>query len=435
LSDNAPPRLIDTQRKPQKALLVGVQMPDTAPEVARELLAELEDLASTLGVEVVGTLMAKVRAPQPRYLVGQGKANEMVARARELQADVLIFDDPLTPAQQRNWEALADRAVIDRQEVILDIFANRARTREATLQVALAQATYSLPRLRRRWTHLSRQRGAVGGQGMRGEGEQQLEVDARIVRTRITRLQELLKDVQKQRRVQRRQRQRKAVPVAAIVGYTNAGKSSLLNALTDTHVQVEDKLFATLDATVRRRLLPNRQEVLLVDTVGFIRKLPHLLVEAFKSTLEETRMADVLIEVLDATSDQIEAHRATTRAVLVEIGAGDRPVLPVLNKVDLLPDERTRRRLLRALPEAILISARTGEGLDHLVAALAREVEHGVQEQDLLVPHDHFGVVALLRRRSAVLAETYEEAGVRLRVRVPAELLPTVAPFVAPPTP
>jgi GTP-binding protein HflX len=429
LSANAPANLIDLPRKPQRALLVGLQMPGTEPAVARELLAELEELANTLGVEVAGSLMVRLRSPQPRYLVGEGKAREIVQQAGQLGAEVLIFDDPLTPAQQRNWEALADRAVIDRQEVILDIFGNRARTREATLQVALAQMTYSLPRLRRRWTHLGRQRGAAGGQGMRGEGEQQLELDARIVRGRIARLQDQLEEVQKRRRVQRGHRQKRAVPVAAIVGYTNAGKSSLLNALTDTHVLVEDKLFATLDATVRRRVLPNRQEILLVDTVGFIRKLPHQLVDAFRSTLEETRMADFLIEVLDATSDRLEAHRATTRAVLAEIGAADIPVVPVLNKVDLLPDELSRRRLRRRFPENLLVSARSGEGLGSLVDALAREVERGLQEQDLLVPHDRYDLVALLRRRSAVLAESYDAAGVHLRARVPADLAALVSPF------
>ncbi len=407
-------------------------MHGVGPEEARELLDELGDLADTLGVDVADSLLVKLRWPQPRYLVGEGKAREIVERARASRADVVVFDDPLTPAQQRNWEALADRAVIDRQELILDIFASRAHTREASLQTALAQAVYSLPRLRRRWTHLNRQRGAAGGQGLRGEGEQQLELDARAVRARIARLEDLLEEVQKQRRVQRGQRQKKALPVAAIVGYTNAGKSSLLNALTETQVLVEDKLFATLDATVRRRVLPNRQEILLVDTVGFIRKLPHQLVEAFRSTLEEACLADFLIEVLDAASSQLEAHRATTRAVLEEIGAGDKPVLTVLNKIDLVPDGLARRRLQRAFPEAMPISTRTGEGLGALVDALAREAAQGWRERDLLVPHDRFDVVALLRRRSAVLAEAYDETGIRLRARVPADLASAVARFELP---
>jgi GTP-binding protein HflX len=430
LSDHESGAHVDTAGKPERAFLVGIQRAGTAPEASHELLAELEELCRTLGVSVIGSTMVRLRAPQPRYLIGSGKANEIIASARAVEADVLVFDDPLSPSQQRNWEELADLAVIDRQEVILDIFAERAHTREAALQVALARATYTLPRLQRRWTHLHRQRGAAGGQGMRGEGEQQLELDSRMVRTQITRLKEQIEEVKKHRHVQRSQRLKRPLPVAAIVGYTNAGKSSLLNALTGTNVFVEDKLFATLDATVRRLLLANHQELLLVDTVGFIRKLPHMLVDAFKSTLEETLMADVLIEVIDATSDQIEEHRQTTREVLAEIGAGEKPVIPVLNKIDCVTDDLARRRLQRACPEAVLISALTGEGLPLLTETLARALDASLKEQDLLIPHDRYDLVALLRRRSAVVTEKPEEDGVHLRARVPPDLAPAVAAFV-----
>ena len=430
MSDHESGAHVDTAGKPERAFLVGIQRAGTAPEASHELLAELEELCRTLGVSVIGSTMVRLRAPQPRYLIGSGKANEIIASARAVEADVLVFDDPLSPSQQRNWEELADLAVIDRQEVILDIFAERAHTREAALQVALARATYTLPRLQRRWTHLHRQRGAAGGQGMRGEGEQQLELDSRMVRTQITRLKEQIEEVKKHRHVQRSQRLKRPLPVAAIVGYTNAGKSSLLNALTGTNVFVEDKLFATLDATVRRLLLANHQELLLVDTVGFIRKLPHMLVDAFKSTLEETLMADVLIEVIDATSDQIEEHRQTTREVLAEIGAGEKPVIPVLNKIDCVTDDLARRRLQRACPEAVLISALTGEGLPLLTETLARALDASLKEQDLLIPHDRYDLVALLRRRSAVVTEKPEEDGVHLRARVPPDLAPAVAAFV-----
>jgi GTP-binding protein HflX len=421
---------VDTAGKAERAFLVAIQRPGTTPETSRELLAELEELCRTLGVTVVASTTVRLRSPHTRLLVGSGKANEIIAQARDVEADVLVFDDPLSPSQQRNWEELADLAVIDRQEVILDIFAERAHTREAALQVALARATYALPRLQRRWTHLHRQRGAAGGQGMRGEGEQQLELDSRMVRTQIVRLKEQIEEVKKHRHVQRSQRLKRPLPVAAIVGYTNAGKSSLLNALTGTNVFVENKLFATLDATVRRLLLANHQELLLVDTVGFIRKLPHMLVDAFKSTLEETLMADVLIEVIDATSDQIEEHRRTTREVLTEIGAGEKPVIPVLNKIDRVADELARRRLQRACPEAILISALTGEGLPQLTETLARALDATLKEQELLIPHERYDLVALLRRRSAVISEKAEDAGVSLRARVPADLAPVVAAFV-----
>jgi GTP-binding protein HflX len=422
---------IETAGKPEQAFLVGIQRAGTLPETSRELLAELEELCRTLGVSVVGSTMVRLRSPHPRLLVGSGKANEIIAEARALEANVLVFDDPLSPSQQRNWEELADLAVIDRQEVILDIFAERAETREAALQVALARATYALPRLQRRWTHLHRQRGAAGGQGMRGEGEQQLELDSRMVRTQITRLKEQIEEVKQRRQVQRSQRLKRPLPVAAIVGYTNAGKSSLLNALTGTDVFVENKLFATLDATVRRLVLANHQELLVVDTVGFIRKLPHMLVDAFKSTLEETLMADVLIEVIDVTSEQIEEHRRTTRTVLTEIGAGDKPVIAALNKIDCVTDELARRRLLRAWPDAIPISALTGEGLAQLTETLARALDSTLKEQLLRVPHSRFDLVALLRRRSAVISETYEDDGICLRARVPADLTAAVAPFVS----
>jgi GTP-binding protein HflX len=422
---------VDTAGKPERAFLVGVQRAGTAPETSRELLAELEELCRTLGVSVVGSNMVRLRSPHPRLLIGTGKAAEIIGLARAVEADVLVFDDPLSPSQQRNWEELADLAVIDRQEVILDIFAERAHTREAALQVALARATYALPRLQRRWTHLHRQRGAAGGQGARGEGEQQLELDSRMVRVQITRLKEQIEEVKKHRRVQRSQRLKRPLPVAAIVGYTNAGKSSLLNALTGTNVFVEDKLFATLDATVRRLVLANHQELLLVDTVGFIRKLPHMLVDAFKSTLEETLMADILIEVIDVTSDQIEEHRRTTRTVLAEIGAGEKPVISALNKIDRLPDELVRRRLQHAYPEAIPISALTGEGLAQLTETLGKALDATLKEQDLLIPHDRYDLVALLRRRSAVITEKSEDVGVYLRARVPADLAPTLAAFIS----
>jgi len=424
--------LQETAPRPTRAFLVGLHTGSVPADLARELLDELAELSDTLGVGVVGEQLVHLREPHPRYLVGSGKADELCATARACGAEVIIFDDALTPSQQRNWEALSDLVVIDRQEVILDIFAARAQTREAVLQVDLARATYALPRLRRRWTHLHRQRGATGGMGSRGEGEQQLEVDARLVHGRIDRLKEQLDEVQKQRRVQRQQRQKRPVTVAAIVGYTNTGKSSLLNALTQAEAFTANQLFATLDPAVRRLVLPNHQELLLVDTVGFIRKLPHQLVEAFKSTLEETLVADFLIEVVDITSRDLEAQRDTTRAVLTEIGAGDKPVLVALNKVDLITDPLERRRRQRTCPEGLLTSARTGEGLPELTQALCRELEAALHEQLLLVPHDRYAVVTLLRRRSAILEEAYDEAGIRLRVRVPSDLLAAVAAYVVP---
>ena len=421
--------LSDTGSTAPAAFLVGLQFPDTAAAAAAELLLELAELAATLGVPVVGRLLVRMRTPNSRYLVGTGKAREIIRAAEAAGADLIVFDDPLAPSQQRNWERLSNLTVIDRQEVILDIFAARARTREAELQVALAQATYDLPRLKRRWTHLSRQRGMRGGMGLRGEGEQQIEVDARLVKARIARLKRRLTAVRRQRSVQRARRQKKPVPVTALVGYTNAGKSSLLNALTEAGLHTENKLFATLDPMVRRLVLPNRQEILLVDTVGFIRKLPHSLIDAFRATLEETVAANLLVEVVDCTSTQIEEHRCTTQAVLQEIGIANSERLTVFNKADLLQDRFRAGRLRRRYPDSVLVSARTGHGLDVLLDRLAAALEKSLREVQLLVPHQRYDVVARLHRTSHVLAEKYTETGIQIRAAVPPSLVPTLREF------
>lgn len=419
----------DESDKVQFAFLVGVQTSESGPERTAELLAELSELVRTLGLEIMGQVTVKLREPNSHMLIGEGKAQEITALATQAGADVIIFDEFLSPSQQRNWETLAEMAVIDRQEVILDIFAAHAHTNEARLQVELAQANYSLPRLKRRWTHLHRQRGMAGGMGMRGEGEQQLEIDSRLVRKQIAKLKTQLAAVRQHRQVQRSQRLRKPVPVAAIVGYTNAGKSSLLNALTQSSVLTEDKLFATLDPTVRRLQLPNGQALLMADTVGFIRKLPHMLIEAFHSTLEETTMADYLIEVLDATAASQEEHHETTGRVLAEIGAGRKPTLLVLNKVDALPDELARQRLQRRYPEALMLSAKTGEGLDVLLAAIEELCNAETTEMALLIPHSRYDQLTLVRKTCAIISENYENDGVRLTVRVPRAAMAAIGPM------
>jgi len=284
-----------------RALLIGLQDADHERKEAESLLEELAELATNVGMEVVVRHVVRLRERNPRFLLGTGKTEEIIQEAKANQCELIVFDDELHPAQQRNWEAASGLTVIDRQEVILDIFAARARTKEARLQVELAQAEYFMPRLRRAWSHLSRQRG--GGSTQRGEGETQLQLDQRIVRERIHRLRTDLAIVRKQRGVQRRQRLRVPLPTAAIVGYTNAGKSSLLNALTGAHALSVDKLFATLDPMTRRRKLPSGRTLLITDTVGFVRRLPHRLVEAFKATLEEALVADFLIHVIDASSE------------------------------------------------------------------------------------------------------------------------------------
>jgi len=293
-----------------------------------EHLDELAQLADTLGVPVVGREVVPLTRPHPAYLVGTGKAEEIVVNCQLADADCLIFDDDLNPAQQRNWEGLSKITVIDRHEVILDIFAKHARTKAARLQVKLARLEYQLPRLRRAWTHLERQRGGTGMRG--GAGELQLEADQRMVRDQIVTIKRDLAALRQRRNTQRKSRGLKPTPNAVIVGYTNAGKSSLLRALTDADVLCEDKLFATLDPTTRRLLLPNHQELLLTDTVGFIRKLPHDLVESFKATLEETQLANFLVHVVDVSHPLAHDHIAATKAVLKELEADGKPAVLVI---------------------------------------------------------------------------------------------------------
>lgn len=418
-----------TERKRcDRAFLVGVHTHDMAAGEAAELLAELEELVQNLRIEVVATELVNLRQPTPATLIGSGKTEEIIARAKEAQADLIVFDESLSPAQQRNWEKLSGLAVIDREEVILDIFADRASTREAVLQVALARMQYSLPRLTRAWTHLSRQRGGGGGGGaMSGEGETQLEQDRRLVNDRITRLKRELIDVRKQRGVQRQKRQRVPVPTAAIVGYTNAGKSSLLNALTGASVLAEDKLFATLDPTTRQLLLRGNQKLLVTDTVGFIRRLPHGLVEAFKATLEEAIVADFLIHVLDLTAPNVAAHHATTLTVLGELGADAKRMITVFNKVDAA-DEAQMMRARALAPDAIYLSAMSGEGLPLLEDQCLELIADAFGQIAVLIPHARYDLVARAHQIGHVQQEEQRDDGVFLKVRIPPN---QQAPFMA----
>ena len=411
-----------------RAFLVGLQRPDQDARDSLSLLEELRELVANLGVEVRGDTVARLREEHPRHLVGTGKMEEIAALARGLDCGLVVFDDALTPAQQRNWEKDAPGLrVIDRQEVILDIFAARAKTREAVLQVELARLQQQLPRLRRLWSHLDRQRG--GGALQRDAGETQLEMDQRGIREKIARVRRELEEVVRQRATQRKQRQRVPVPTFAIVGYTNAGKSSLLNRLTGAEVLAEDRLFATLDPTTRRLTLPSGRALLLTDTVGFVRRLPHRLVEAFKATLEESVQADVLLHVVDLASPDAAAHAETTLRVLREVGAGDRPVLTVLNKADLVPDPLARAEALARHPGAVMVSARTGEGVPVLLGELDRLASQGDRRLRLLIPHDRYDLVAKLHGAAAILSEKPTDSGVELEALVPARLLETVAPY------
>ncbi|EIP98824.1 GTP-binding protein HflX [Opitutaceae bacterium TAV1] len=399
----------------ERAFLVGVQTPQMQPGEGDELLNELHELVENLHIGVVERALVNLRAPNPGTLLGSGKTEELIARAKELDCDLIVIDDHLSPAQQRNWEKLSGIAVIDREEVILDIFADRAQTREAVLQVALARMEYSLPRLTRAWTHLSRQRGK-GKMG--GEGETQLEQDRRLVRDRITRLKKELGEVRKQRGVQRHKRQRVPVPTAAIVGYTNAGKSSLINTLTGSSVLAEDKLFATLDPTTRQLVLRGNQKLLVTDTVGFIRRLPHGLVEAFKATLEEALVADFLIHVLDVTAPNVAAHHATTLAVLGELGADEKRILTVFNKVDAA-DEPHLARARQLDRDGIFLSARTGDGVPALVDHCLDLIAGAFGSSKLFIPHSRHDVISRLHAIGHVQVEEQRDDGVYIEGRFP----------------
>ncbi|MCL1817418.1 MAG: GTPase HflX [Spirochaetaceae bacterium] len=354
---------------PQRALLVAPWYSGDPPDETEASLAELRALVESIGFTPAAALSARIRKASPRYLVGNGKAEELRAAAEQAEAGLIVFDTELSPSQQRNWEDLTGLCVIDRQEVILEIFMDRALTREAQLQVDLARMQYSLPRLTRAWAHLSRQRG--GARGTRGEGETQLEIDRRRVMARIIKTKDELKKVRKQRATQRTRRENSSLPTGCIVGYTNAGKSSLLKALSGAGLHIENKLFATLDSTTRRVHLPCGGEVLLTDTVGFISRLPHELIEAFKSTLEEAVLADFLVHVLDASSPRLREHALTTRKILAEIGAADKPVITVLNKSDLCPED-SPVCAAGDYPNPVMFSATRGTGTRELLALLER---------------------------------------------------------------
>lgn len=405
--------MIDTERDRrqlvERALLVGVVDGGGTEREAREHLCELADLVRNIEVPVVGEELVKIREVNPRFLVGSGKAEELNERIKAEGIDCVVFDCDLSPSQQRNWERLTKVCVIDRQEVILDIFANRASTREAVLQVQLARMQYSLPRLTRAWTHLSRQRG--GNKGTRGEGETQIEVDRRMVKQRIVNLQKELEVVRKQRSTQRKGRDRKELAHAAIVGYTNAGKSSLLNMLAGSNVLAEDKLFATLDPTTRRVVLPNRQTLLLTDTVGFVRKLPHDLVEAFKSTLEEAVLADFLLLVLDIGSPYVEEHWETTMSVLRELGADEKRIIVVFNKTDMQKDPLVYARINGLFPRKVLVSAATGDGSETLVEELMRFAGRETSLMRLRIPPHRHDLVALAHEKGVVLESSYDDSG------------------------
>ncbi|WP_150107598.1 GTPase HflX [Pedosphaera parvula] len=412
-------------KKTERVFLVGVELKSRNAWEIRESLDELTELAATAGADVIGDGTQKMEAPMAATFIGSGKAQEFARHCVSNEVDTVIFDDELTPAQSRNLEQVFNCKILDRTSLILDIFAQRARTKEGKLQIELAQLQHLLPRLTRFWGHLSRQKGGIG---MRGDGETQLETDRRRVQDRIARIARELEVVRRQRSTQRHGRQRNLWPLASIVGYTNAGKSTLLNAVTGADVLAENKLFATLDPTTRRLRLPTNQNVLLTDTVGFIRKLPHNLVEAFKATLEEVVQADLLIHVVDGSSPQAEEQIAAVNAVLDEIGAAGKPTMMVFNKIDKLVNGE--RNFIQSVPNAVAISAKTGEGIPELMAELGKQLKPIREFIELSVPHENAAVIARLHAVGQVMERDYEGEQARFKVRIPPHLHEEFAPFI-----
>jgi GTP-binding protein HflX len=414
----------------ESALLIGLERPGHDKWAVKDSLEELRELAVSAGAEVLDVISQKRDSPAAATFIGTGKVEELAVRCRDTGANLVIFDDDLSPAQGRNLSEILglNVKVIDRTELILDIFAQRARTREGKIQVELAQLHYMLPRLAGLWTHLSRQRGGVGS---RGPGEQQLEVDRRRVQEKIHRLEHALDEVRKNRRVERGGRQRLHWPLVSIIGYTNSGKSTLMNALTGADVLAEDKLFATLDPTARKLRLPNNQNILISDTVGFLRKLPHHLVESFKATLEEVVEADLLLHVVDASHPQAQDQAKAVEIVLKELDAWGKPTLVALNKIDKLEIGATAlEKFQREFDRPVPISAKTGENLDALRDEIANRLKDRRVDVTLSIPQDRAKTIALVYRSGYVTAREMEDGNVILRAQIPKVLAGELTPYV-----
>ncbi|MDD4734998.1 MAG: GTPase HflX [Kiritimatiellae bacterium] len=400
----------------ERCLLLSVIRNKDDEWPANDSLQELARLVHALGGTVVQQQVLKQRAVQSSHYIGKGTAEILAGVIQEQQCDCVIFDDEMTPAQGRNLEAAFNCRVVDRTQVILDIFARHAKTREGILQIELALLNYQLPRLRRLWTHLERQTGGIGIRG--GPGEKQMEVDRRRIKERITRIQKDLKDVRRHRQELRRGRKRHGWATAYLIGYTNAGKSTLLNALTEADVEVKDALFVTLDTTVRKVELPNQLPALISDTVGFINKLPHHLIEAFRATLEEVMEADVLVHVVDASCEQVEEQISAVHRVLDELGIGDRQTIMAMNKMDTPMGAMQAERLSKMHRLAVPISAKTGEGLPNLLALLADQLRSSFRERYLRIPFAEAQKQAAIHTHGTVLEQGTGPSGILMHVRM-----------------
>lgn len=420
----------------KRALLVSVYKNGAGnKEVGEEHLQELLLLTETFGVMAVGKVTCVVRRYDASTYVTEGKLQELVDAAKQLEATIVIFDDEISPSQQRNLEKKFGIPVIDRTEVILGVFGQRARTKEARLQIELAQVKYQAPRLKRLWTHLSRQHGSGGGGSgggghTKGEGEKQIEIDRRILKYKIGLIEKEIDEVRLHRETQRLSRQRAEIPIFGIIGYTNAGKSTLLNALTDAGVFVENKLFATLDTTTRKFMMPNNQEILLIDTVGFIRKLPHLLVAAFKSTLEEAFQSDFLLHLIDISHPMAEEQAKTTFEVLKDLNIENKPIITVFNKVDVCHDQLLLDRMRIKYPHAVEISALNHTGFPALLDVMVKELSKYRHHLLLRIPQSDYGVVNDVMKFGKIATQEYEDNDILLSVELPTAVVDRFKKYV-----
>ena len=418
-NDSSAPRITkrktvqETRRVAERAILIGVSLP---PSVMRwavdEHLSELESLAETAGVEVVEKMYQMRSRIDPALFIGKGKAEHLAQRVEEENIQLIIFDDDLSSVQTRNLERIVQRKVIDRTGLILDIFASRAVTREAQTQVELAQLEYLLPRLTRQWTHLSKQ---YGGIGTKGPGETQIETDRRLVRTRISHLKDRLEKIDQQRQTQRKSR--KDMTRVALVGYTNVGKSTLMNLLSGSHVQVENKLFATLDSTVREVVLQNNLKILLSDTVGFIRKLPTHLVASFRSTLAEVVEADILLHVVDIAHPQFEDHIQSVEQTLRELHASGKPTIMVFNKIDALKERTIINRLQEQYPESVFISAIRNINVTSITKFIEKAISQSMREFDLTIRPADYKILSEVHQATEVLSSQFRPKAIHVRCK------------------
>ena len=430
-----------TEEKIEKAILVGVRITSETHQGLSldESLQELAMLAETAGIEVVGEITQNLSRPNSRTFIGKGKLDELKLFAEELDADIVIFDDELSPRHQRELEKEFTQKikVLDRTALILDIFAQHADTREGMLQVELAQYKYRLPRLTRAWTHLARQAGgaagrsgSVGGVGLRGPGETQLEVDRREINKKIVKLEEEIEKVRQHRNRHRQQRRKTNIPVVALVGYTNSGKSTLLNALTDDNIYVADQLFATLDPTTRQLELPSGETVLLSDTVGFIQKLPTDLIVAFRATLEEIAEADLLLHLIDGSHENAANQKTTVLETLEELGTGEIPILTIYNKIDLLDETALEELKENANPHALFISAKEKLGFEALAEAIASGIVQNFKHLTVLLPFSEGKLVSIFHEKGHVETLEHLEEGVSITGLLPIELLSFFEPYI-----